>query len=119
MKLISEFQDERIRKVADKQEVAALEFDISLEAGESGSIDLPTSTAQRTLFVESQLTLPTGVYTTTALVLTSSVQRHTLTLTPFEAQVIPLEADVDEFQVTSNASSLGVVRIVVLWPKPQ
>ena len=119
MKLISQFVDERTRKVADKQEVAALEFDINLEAGESGSIDLPTSTAQRTLFVESQLTLPTGAYTSSALVLADSVQQHALTLTPFEAQVIPLEADIDEFQVTSNASSRGVVRIVVLWPKPQ
>lgn len=113
MKVVSTFQDSTLRKVASKCHKPILDRNLSLDAGETLTVTIPSAGRRKLIYVLSTLAL-VDTNTSFAYLRTGSTSTHSLKLTPGEAQVIPIADTVDSFRVVSNSAQAGIVRIVVL-----
>jgi hypothetical protein len=113
MKVISTFEDSTLRKVISKCQKPILDRRLALEAGETLTVIVPTAGRRKLVYILSSLTL-VDANTSEAELRIDGTASHSLKLTPGEAQVIPVDDDVNYFRVVSNSATDGTVRLVVL-----
>lgn len=115
MDVESTFSDERSRIVRSRIERPVLDVDASIDSGELATIAIPNDDTHRLLYLLTDFSLDSGVFTTTALIKNGVATEHTLRLAPGEGQVIPLDDGGDySVEITSNSPSVGTIRAVVV-----